>query len=265
MDFFEKLLDALLVHSFGGFQHVEIHTHGRGEMDESLHVFRKAETSETQAGFQELRADARVEPHGVRDFLDVGANSFAEVGDDVGVADFQCEKRVGRVLDEFGAVDGGDEKFGLVARRACAVVHRAMKLVIQDGAINFAQFFGGGRIFDANDDAVGVKEIVNGGAFAQEFGIGRDAESNVVTARVGGKGATKLESGARGNGAFFHDQFGRLRLRGDLPGHVIDGGEICFAGLFGRRANANEDGVAGTDGIADVGSVGDFAGLASGG
>ena len=109
--FFEKAVDALLVDALGGFQHVELDAYRGGKVDEGLNVLRKAETPEAEAGLEELRADAGIEAHGVGDFLNVGADAFAEVGDDVGIADFQGEERVGCVLDEFGAADGGYEEF----------------------------------------------------------------------------------------------------------------------------------------------------------
>ena len=55
-------------------------------------------------------------------------------------------------------------------------MNRAMKFALEDGAIDFAEFFGGGGIFDADNDAIGMEKIVNGGAFAEKFGIGGDAK-----------------------------------------------------------------------------------------
>src|SRR5258708_5457893 len=107
-------------------------------MNERLHVLGKTETSIAEACVEELAANARVEAHGMGDFLDVGADFFAEIGDDVGVADFQRQKRIRGVLDEFGAVDGGDEEFGFVARRAGAVMYRAAETFFENPAADFA-------------------------------------------------------------------------------------------------------------------------------
>ena len=109
-DFGDEALDALFVDALGGFEDVEVHADRAGEMHEGLQVLREAEATEAQAGTQELAADAGVQTHRVGHFLDVGADAFAEIGDDVGVADFQREERVGSVLDQLGAVDGGDQK-----------------------------------------------------------------------------------------------------------------------------------------------------------
>ena len=93
------------------------------------------------------------------------------------------------MLDEFRAVNGGDQELATRAWRASAVVHRAMEPAFEDGAINLAEVGGGGFFLDAYNDAVGMEEILDGRAFAQEFGIGSDAEMNIAVAAVSGKRA----------------------------------------------------------------------------
>src|SRR5271155_2697271 len=100
MNLFKEALDALLVNALGGFQNFKVHPHGGGKMDKSLNVLGKAEAPEAQSGFQELRADARIEAHGVRNLLNVRANPFAEVRDHIGVADLKRQERVGSVFDQ---------------------------------------------------------------------------------------------------------------------------------------------------------------------
>src|SRR6266478_5283855 len=125
MNFFKEAIDALFVDALSGFQYVEVHANLGRQMDEGLHVLWKTETTIAKPGLEELSADARVESHRMCDFLDVCADFFAKIGDDVGVADFQREERIRSVLDKFGAVDGGDKEFGFVARGAGSVVYRA--------------------------------------------------------------------------------------------------------------------------------------------
>jgi len=50
------------------------------KMDERLHVLWKTETAIAKSGFEELSAYARVEPHGMGDFLDVCADFFTKIG-----------------------------------------------------------------------------------------------------------------------------------------------------------------------------------------
>ena len=57
-------------------------------MNERLHILGKAKTAKTETGFEELAADARIEADGVGDFLDVSSDALAEIGQDIGVADF---------------------------------------------------------------------------------------------------------------------------------------------------------------------------------
>ena len=134
-----------------------------------------------------------------------------------------------------------------------------MEGAIEDRAVNFAQVGGGRFVLDADDDAIGVEEVLDGGAFAEEFGIGGDAERDVGVSRVRGQGAAQFETGARGNGALFDDELGGLRFLGDLAGDVVDRGKVGFAIAFWRRAHADENGIAEANGFSGVGSVGNVA------
>ena len=87
----------------------------------------------------------------LRDFLHVRAGGFADVGDGVDVGNFQREKRIGRVLDEFGGIDVGDDD-GRVERRV-NLLHR------RDGPLRA----------DADDHAVRLHQIADGKTFAQKF------------------------------------------------------------------------------------------------
>src|SRR5258708_8724221 len=91
-------------------------------------------------------------------FLDVSPDLFAKIGDHVGIADFQREEGIRGVLDKLGAVDGGDEKFGFVARRAGSVVHRAAETLLENRPIDLAKFRGGGRVPDTHNNALPMKK-----------------------------------------------------------------------------------------------------------
>src|SRR2546430_14876512 len=144
-------------------------------MNESLNVLWETETTVAQPGFEKLSADAGVESHGVGDFFHIRADFFAEIGNHVGITDFQREKRIGGVLDEFSAVDSGDEELGFAARGTRSVVHRATETPFENRTVDLAQFRGGGRILDADNNAVGMKKIRNGGGFAKKIRIGGHA------------------------------------------------------------------------------------------
>src|SRR5260370_10184741 len=140
-------------------------------MNEGLHIFRKAEAAKPESGAKELAANPRIQSHCMSNLFYVCADSFTKIGDDVGVADLQREKRVRCMLDELGAVDGGDQKCRFVLRWAIAFVNRTMKFALEDRPVDFAQIGRGGFAFDTDHDAVGMKEIFNRCAFAQKFRI----------------------------------------------------------------------------------------------
>src|SRR6267154_1428218 len=254
-DFFKITVNALLVDAFSGFQDVEIHTDRSRQVDERLHVLRKTETTVAKPGLEELSADACVESHGMRHFLDIGADFFAEIGDYIGVADFQREKRIGSMLDELGAIDGGDEEFRLVARRTGSIVHRAAKTLFKDGAVNLPEFGGGRGILNANDNTIGVEKIIDGCALAKKLGIRSDAVPYVGVLGVSGAGAAEFETRARWDGAFLDDEFGRFGFGGDLAGDMVDSGKVGFTGILGRGAHADENGLTCLNCFAGVRSV----------
>src|SRR5260370_2512526 len=160
MNFFKEAIDALFVDALSGFQYVEVHATLGRQMTEGLHALRKTETTIAKPGLEDLSADARVESHGMRHFLDVCADFFAKIGNDVGVADFQREERIGGVLDEFGAVDGSDEEFGFVARRAGSVVHLAAEIFLENRTVDFAELGRHGGSPVAPDESCGAEKII---------------------------------------------------------------------------------------------------------
>ena len=110
-----------------------------------------------------------------------------------------------------------------------------------------------------------MEKIGDGRAFAKKFRIGDDAEFHFAVLGVGGKGAAEFETSARGDGAFFDDEFGRFRFGGDLPGNVVDRRKIRFAGILRRGAHTDKDGVSGADGFTGIGGIADPSRLVSGG
>ena len=165
------------------------------------------------------------------------------------------------MLDQFGAADGGDQEFRLMRIGTLAVVHRASKFVLKNRPVDFAELFGGSRIFDADYNAIGMEEILHGRAFAQKFRIGSDAEA-AVPAAVCGKRALQLDASAGRHRAFFDDEFGRTRLSGYLLCHVVDGGKIGAAVGARRSANTDEDRVTKANCFTGVDGIGNFSGFA---
>jgi hypothetical protein len=89
-----------------------------------------------------------VEAHGVGDLGDVGVQSFTEFRELVGVGDLEGQERVAGVLGELCAGGaGGDDGSG-------------------QGLVELGDGVGGGRVGGAEDDAVGVQEVVDRVTFA---------------------------------------------------------------------------------------------------
>ena len=88
MNFFEVLIDALLIDGFRGLEHLKIDAYRRGEMDKSLNVLGKTKAAESQSRLQKLSSDARIKTHRVSYFLDVSSDALAQIRDYVRVTDF---------------------------------------------------------------------------------------------------------------------------------------------------------------------------------
>ena len=69
--------------------------------DESAHIFGKAGAAEARSRMQEFTANAVVETDAARDFLDIGANFFAQIRNFVDEGDFGREKCIGCIFNEF--------------------------------------------------------------------------------------------------------------------------------------------------------------------
>ena len=90
-----------------GVQELEVVAGVAGELLERLHVLGKAGAAVADAGLQEVRPDAVVEPHAVGHGAHVGAHVLADVGDLVDERDLGGQERVGGVLDHLGGGHGG--------------------------------------------------------------------------------------------------------------------------------------------------------------
>ena len=129
------------------------------ELLERGDVLREAGAAEADPGLQELRPDAVVEAHAARDLDHVGAGLLAHVGDLVDERDLRGQERVGGELDHLGALDVGAHD-----RR----VERRVELgdrVARPVAVV------------ADDDAVGLEEVLDRRALLEELGAGDVAEA----------------------------------------------------------------------------------------
>ena len=120
------------------------------------------------------------------------------------------------------------------------------------GAIDPVEDSGGAFAVGSNHDAVGMKEIGDGGALAQELRVGDDIEEVAGDAVALDRARDPLV-GVDGNGAFFDDNLVAGERAGDLAGDGFDVGEVGVAGLALRRADGDEDGFALAGGLGEIG------------
>ena len=157
-DFFDEAVHLVGVDALDFLEQLEIVADLLGNFDERAQVLRKTTAAETDAGVEEPAADALVQADALGDFLHVRAGGLADVGDGVDVGNFQREKGIRRVLDEFGGVDVGDDDRRV--ERRVNLLHRG------DGPLRA----------DADDHAVGLHQIADGKTFAEKFGIADDVK-----------------------------------------------------------------------------------------
>jgi hypothetical protein len=76
--------------------------HGQGVLGE-------ATAAVAGAGMQEFAADAAIETDAAGDIVHVGTHTLAHVGHFVNESDFHGEKGIGRVFDQFGGFERGEQ------------------------------------------------------------------------------------------------------------------------------------------------------------
>ena len=120
--------------------------------------------------------------------------------------------------------------------------------------VDFGEHLARARIVGADHDAVGMLEILDRGAFAQEFRIGDDLDLGVGA--LVAQDSLDLVAGADRHGRFGDDHRGRGKQRRDLAHRLIDEAQIGMAvAAARRRADRDEHGV----GFADArGVAGEF-------
>ena len=153
---FLRFVDAL-----DGLQRLKVVALVAGELDERLDVFRKAAAAESDARKQERRPDAPIGADRLAHLIDVRAERFADVRHLVHEGDARGENRVRRVLAQLGAgeVHHHDRRAGARERRI-QLDHQLARAIV----------------FDADDDAIGLEEILDRRPLLQKLRVADDAE-----------------------------------------------------------------------------------------
>ena len=229
-----------VVHRLDRRQHVEGHpVLARGEL-QRFHVLRKTASAVARARVKEVITDPRVGADPLAHGLDVGTQTAGQIGDLVHERYPRSEHRVRCVLGELGRADVHHEHaFVASLERRIYGAHRP------DGA----------RVAAADNDAIRPHEILDRGAFLQEFRIRHDGKRMVDTAcrQCAGDHFSHTIGGADRHGRFVDH---------DLPaGHPVTDRACRFqhvlhvgAAIFvRRRADGDELHRAMRDGGVDVG------------
>ncbi len=257
-DFLEEEIELVVVDLADFAEEVKIDALLLGDPGESSDILGKTGAAITQTGAQETRADARVQAHAEGDVFDVGIDGFGEVGDGVDEGDFHGEKCIGGVLDDLRALRRGDDERSRLGGGTGTGQSVGLGIVCAGGErrVDAAEQRGGTIVVGSDDDAVGVKEIADGGAFAKKLGVGDDVEMigrNAVTVHAAGDPLV----GVDGNSAFFDEDFIAVHGLCNLADDSLDVGEIGGAGAALRRADGDKDSFRGMDAGGKIGGEGD--------
>src|SRR5207253_9078942 len=85
--FLEKAFYRRFVYALESIQHRKTNARSGSKVDTRLDIFGKPQPAVAEPGLKKLSADAPIEPHRAGYFLNVRAKFFAQVGDDVRIAD----------------------------------------------------------------------------------------------------------------------------------------------------------------------------------
>jgi len=189
----------------------------------------------------------------VANLIDVGAHGFADGSDRVDERNLHGEKSVGGVLDQLRALGGSDDD-GSGNGSTVGLRNGVRALVITaagERSVDFAENLGGALGVTADDDAVGKKEVGNGGAFPQELGIRSDVEGRGVGAVPQNDLANPL-AGIDGHRTLLDDYFVSVDAAGDFASHRLDVRQVGLAAFGRRRAHGDEDDGTGAHGLLQI-------------
>ncbi|MDT4849708.1 hypothetical protein FQZ97_838350 [compost metagenome] len=184
-------------------------------------------------------ADARIGADAAAHLLDVGAERLGQVRHFVHERNAGGQHGVGGVLGQFGRTH---------------VHHHQAVVRALEGLVNAAHDADGVFVVRADHDPVRAHEIVDGGPFLQEFGVGRHAERDLHAARgqFAGDDVAHLVGRAHRHGGLVHDQLARRHVARDaLRGsqHILQVGGAIFTG---RGTHGDELHVAKGDALRDI-------------
>ena len=187
-------------------------------LDQRDGVLGKAGAAIARPGVQEFRADAVVETDSARDLLDIGADLLAQVRHLVDEGDLGREEAVGGVFDHL---------------RGAAIGEHDRRRVEVERTIEVRKHFAGAAVIGADDDPVGMLEVLDRRAFAQEFRIGDDRHGDVRPQLA--QNPFDLVAGSDRHRRFGDDDRRLGQQRCKLTGRGVDERQIGVAVAAPRR------------------------------
>lgn len=124
-----------------------------------------------------------------------------------------------------------------------------------DGLVDALDDVHGAFRVGADDDAVGMQQVVHRASLPQEFRVGNDVELHVRSC-IALDGLADFFTGFDGYGGFVHNDLVthfRFQHLGDFPRHFFNVGQVHGAVRIGRRGHGNEDDFAFRNGISNGG------------
>ena len=225
MILFRHPVELLVVDGDHALEQVEGVPGVGGDLQQGARVLGEAAAAPARAGAEEVLADALVVAEAEHDVVDVGADALADRRHGVDERQLGGQEGVGGVLDRLRRRRVGDDD----RRRHAEVQRRHLDRRRLVGA--------------ADDDAVGLQEVLHGRALAQELRVRHDLHVGSVE--------DALDDARRPHGhRRLVDDDGLVRqVRGDLPRRPLDVRQVGAAVVALRRRHAQERDVAVDDGV----------------
>ena len=229
-----------LVTEFDGGEEGSLEVEIVGDGLEGAEIFGEAGATVSEAWFEVSAGEIEfgILAKDFHELMGIDFEFFADIPDLVGESDFEGVEAIAGILHEFGDLWGGDDEGG------------------KDGGVEVAEEIGGPGAIGADESESGVGEVMDGGAFAKEFGIGDHGEIDIggevgeIGDDLGDEGIGAGEDrGAEGD-EMASGRFGE-ESGGDLGGDGVDSGEVEVAIGGGGGADADERDIGLGDGIGD--------------
>ena len=216
-------------------------------------VLAEATTTPTDASLKEARTNAAVEPNAAGNLEDIGTDTGSEARHLVDKADLDRQEGIGSILDQLGGGEvTGDDRHG-TEPFGTGQEGGGRETLVEQRAVEIGKDIDGTLVIGANDNALWIEGVEDGGALAEELGIGGDGiaairfDTRVAAVGIPDKGSNPV-TGADGDGGLVdHDSEVSLQVTSDRLGGCLHLAEIGTAIGKGRGANSDEDHIEGRE------------------